>query len=216
MLVVHAPDDASAGDGSLRDVPRDPLDPLARAAARGDDDAACALIVALGPAMLRATRAILGRAHPELEDVLQDATIATLGALASFRGECSVQHFACRIATMTSLAARRRLRVRARVRGDEPREEAAAAPAGDERLPIHDAVAARSRDALRTLLDELPDAQAETLVLHCVLGYTNDEIARAMGVPLNTVRSRLRLSKEALRERIAGDTLLLETLRGES
>jgi RNA polymerase sigma-70 factor (ECF subfamily) len=36
-----------------------------------------------------------------------------------------------------------------------------------------------------------------------------------MGVPLNTVRSRVRLAKEALRRRIDADPALREILRGD-
>jgi RNA polymerase sigma-70 factor (ECF subfamily) len=39
-----------------------------------------------------------------------------------------------------------------------------------------------------------------------------EEVAEATGVPLNTVRSRLRLAKEALRRRILEDPALAATL----
>jgi RNA polymerase sigma-70 factor (ECF subfamily) len=35
-----------------------------------------------------------------------------------------------------------------------------------------------------------------------VLGWSLEEVASATGVPVNTVRSRVRLAKEALRRRI--------------
>jgi RNA polymerase sigma-70 factor (ECF subfamily) len=69
-------------------------------------------------------------------------------------------------------------------------------------LPGDHAVAERQKDLLRTLLAELPAAQSEALALHVVLGYSVEEVASATGVVLNTVRSRLRLAKEALRQRI--------------
>ena len=58
---------------------------------------------------------------------------------------------------------------------------------------------------MRTLLGEIPDAQAETIVLRLALGHSIDEIAVITTAPINTVRSRLRLAKEALRSRIEAD-----------
>lgn len=45
-----------------------------------------------------------------------------------------------------------------------------------------------------------------------MLGYSLDEIAEASGTPLNTIRSRLRLAKQALRRKIEADPSLLEEL----
>jgi len=76
-------------------------------------------------------------------------------------------------------------------------------------------LASRRRGVLRRLCDELPSPQSEALVLHCVLGMTVEEVASAAGCPRNTVKSRLRLAKEALRERIQSDSALEEMLGGE-
>jgi RNA polymerase sigma-70 factor (ECF subfamily) len=62
------------------------------------------------------------------------------------------------------------------------------------------------------LLDELPPAQAEVLVFHCALGFTVEEVASAVGRPAETVRSRLRLAKQALREKIEASSELAEIL----
>jgi RNA polymerase sigma-70 factor (ECF subfamily) len=55
---------------------------------------------------------------------------------------------------------------------------------------------------VRELCDQLSAPQAEALALHFVLGYTVQEAAALLCVPLETVRSRLRLAKQALRERV--------------
>jgi RNA polymerase sigma-70 factor (ECF subfamily) len=68
---------------------------------------------------------------------------------------------------------------------------------------------------LRTLLEELPEIQAETFALRVALGYSMQEVAAATGAPVNTVRSRLRLAREALRRRIEQDPSLSEVLGGE-
>jgi len=45
-----------------------------------------------------------------------------------------------------------------------------------------------------------------------VLGWSLEEIASHAGVPINTVRSRIRLAKEAMRRRIEATRALREEL----
>ena len=62
--------------------------------------------------------------------------------------------------------------------------------------PEEEACAAHRRETLRALVGGLPELQAETFALRVALGYSLQEVAETTGVPLNTVRSRLRLAKE--------------------
>ena len=71
--------------------------------------------------------------------------------------------------------------------------------------PCEATIAERRRELLRTLLREMPETQAETLMLRLALGHSVEEIASITNAPLNTVRSRLRLAKEALRSRVGND-----------
>jgi RNA polymerase sigma factor (sigma-70 family) len=180
-------------------------------AATGNPEAAATLIVHVGGPMLRVVRKVLGRANPDVDDVAQDAVVALLQALAMFRGECSVDHFARRIALLTALAARRRVQLRAR-RADADGSTLVDDIAGQDPSPLAGTVATRRRELVRRLLDELPDVIAEALALHFILGYTVEEIAAAASVPVNTVWSRLRLGKRALRRKLTGDTRLAEML----
>jgi RNA polymerase sigma factor (sigma-70 family) len=189
----------------------DELLPLARATIAGDEDAAGTLVAHLGRSILAVVRRVLGRECPDVDDVTQDAVIAFLDSLATFRGECSVCHFAQRIAILTALTAQRRLRLRERV---TPATDAAAEHAADDAAasPLDGAAARRRGALLRDLLAELPDVIAESLGMHYVLGYTVEEIAVIAGVSPNTVWSRLRLGKLALRRKLHGDTTLAERL----
>jgi RNA polymerase sigma factor (sigma-70 family) len=177
----------------------------------GDRKATRSLLGAVGPAMLRAIRKVLARSTNEVEDVAQEAMEALIAALPSFRGECPVLHFARRVAVLTALANRRRLDLRARWTADasgltEP-EGVAAGLSPAEALLLRG-----RREALEALLDELPSNQAEVLVLHVALGFTIDEIAGAVGRPAETIRSRLRHAKRALRDRIQASPALSEIL----
>ena len=151
--------------------------------------------------MLNIVRRVLGRAHADVDDVTQDAVIALLDALGSFRGESSVAHFANRIALLTALGARRRLGVR--LRWSETTQELLDDPTAREHSsPLATALASRRRELLRQLLDELPEVIAEALALHFILGYTVEEIAASARVSSNTVWSRLRLGKRALKRKL--------------
>jgi RNA polymerase sigma-70 factor (ECF subfamily) len=59
-------------------------------------------------------------------------------------------------------------------------------------------------DLLRELR-ALPTRQAAALVLRHYHGYTNREIARALGVPERTIASRLIRARTRLQLRLAGD-----------
>jgi RNA polymerase sigma-70 factor, ECF subfamily len=177
----------------------------------GDRKAMRTLLVSLGPPMLQVIRRVLGACHPDVEDTLQEATIALVRALASFRGECSVQHFGCRIATFTAISCYRR---RAGARTDSLSDHDD--PTDVEHEPGSDGgeqvTAMRRRQLVRRLLADLPNVQGEALALHCMAGFTVSELASATSVPRETARSRLRLAKAALRERIVADPAAAELL----
>jgi len=174
---------------------------------RGERAATATLLTSVGHSMLQMIRRVLGGNDPDVEDVFQESLMALVKALPAFRGDCSTRHFACRIATLTALKARRRRRAGIQevlLAGDEAPGESA-----DER---DWALASCRRQTLRRLLDELPGVQAEALVLHYIAGLTVEEIASTLGAAAETVRSRLRLAKTALRERAATDPSMLALL----
>jgi RNA polymerase sigma factor (sigma-70 family) len=194
-----------------RESKPDDLGQLVAAVCGGDPDAAATLIAHLGGSILKVVRKVLGRHDADVDDVAQDAVIAFLDALTKFRGECSVARFAQRIALLTALDSRRRTHLRARWSETQDYD---VAPVGDQDpdSPLATTVASRRRALVLRLLDELPDVIAEALALHFVLGYTVEEIAAAAAVSPNTVWSRLRLGKQALRRRLKGDARLAEIL----
>jgi len=190
--------------------PEGDLKDLARRAAGGDRRAAHALLLRVGPSMLRAVRRVLARRTEDVEDVVQEAMQALVDALPGFRGQCTVLHFAWRVAVLTALANRRRLDLRAQwSAGATP----AIDPAADGPSPAEATLLRSRREALSALLDQLPPDQAEVLVLHAAYGFTIEELAGAVGRPPETIRSRLRLAKRALRDRIGASPELAEVLR---
>jgi RNA polymerase sigma-70 factor (ECF subfamily) len=165
----------------------------------------------IAPFVLKVVRSVVGRDHADVDDVAQDAVIAVLASLDSFRADSTVLHYAGRIALFTALGARKREKARRR-RVDEEPTESIEGP----QSPLAELVASRRRDILLALLDELPEPTAEALALHFILGHTVAEIAGAAGISVNTVWSRLRLGREALQRRLSRDKRLADLLRGSA
>ena len=203
---------ANESADSPRRGPPDRLASLAAAVAGGDPGAVRTFINAVGGTVLVAVRMVLGPRHHDVDDVTQDAIIGLLEALPRFRGDCSVAHFAGRVAVLTAMAARRRQQTRDRWVVPEDDVGGDFAPTGPESSPLVHLERARRRDAVRRLLDDLPESLGEAMALHFMLGHTAQEIAAATQVSVNTVWSRLRLGRERLRHKLEADTSLSEEL----
>jgi RNA polymerase sigma factor (sigma-70 family) len=202
--------EAPSGLGTAEDE-QHALDLTARASA-GDLPATQEFLGMVSPLVARVVTGVLGAAHADLDDVVQQSLIAILRALPAFRGDCHPIGYASRIAFRTALRARRRNRL------DATRRQLLVRLTSHEHgtTPSHEEAGERRRKLLRELLEDLPEEQAETLALRVVLGWSLDEIARATSAPVNTVRSRVRLAKDALRRRIESTPELALQLRGDS
>jgi RNA polymerase sigma-70 factor (ECF subfamily) len=170
-----------------------------------DPDALRRLLLAMAPAVRRLCRGVLGTEHPELEDAVQEALSAIAEALPQYRHECPLQFYALRIAWHRSLTLKRRGRKQRQVFvGMSDYRESADEAAS----PLQNASAVELRAALDAALGKLPDEQAEALVLRVVLGFSIAEIASICEVSVNTIKTRLRLGKEALRRRLKTEPIL--------
>ena len=72
-------------------------------------------------------------------------------------------------------------------------------PSGDPD-PSDDVERSELREKVRAALNELPDEQREVLELGYFSGMSQSEIAEATGEPLGTVKTRMRLAMQKLRE----------------
>jgi len=179
------------------------LTPLVLRAQQGEPDAINQVVSELAPGVLRALTALLGRQHPDIEDLAQDVLLAVIAALPDFRGDSTLLHFAVRIAARKSVLVRRRTRsVLGWLESFWQEEHPLRHP---PTVALEELRGERQRALLRLLLSELPDAQAEALLLRVVCGHSIEEISTITQTPFNTVRSRLRLAKEALRQRIEAE-----------
>lgn len=137
----------------------------------------------------------------DAEEVAQDAFVRAWRALPAFRGESAFGTWLHRIVTRVALdrraqgARRRRLEV-----GLDPAglEDAAARAAAGAPVPLEeDRITARARAALVAALSE---AQRTAVTLHYLEDRPVLEVAQAMGVPENTVKTHLARARAVMRE----------------
>lgn len=176
-----------------------PTDRDAAAPMSSESTSPAAQLRSVAPRLLRVCRGVLGPG-PDAEDATQESLIALVQALPGFRGESSLETFATRIALRTAWRARERRTQRAQRTSpiDEDRDDPGDAASANAELRV----------IVRSLLGVLPIVQAEALLLRFVLGHSLQEIADICGAPLNTVRSRIRLAREALQRRLASEERL--------
>lgn len=188
----------------------DPLLALLPAVREGDRAATRRLLDAVAPTVRQVVGGAMGHAHPDLDDVSQECLVAIVRALASFRGECRVRHYAARIAVRIAREARtRRRRSDSRHAGLDDLDGLS-----DDRSLSEDSARARRGALWRKLLASLPEAQAEAMIMRVVLDWTLEEMSEATGAPVNTLRSRVRLAREALREQIERNPRYADLMEG--
>ena len=132
------------------------------------------------------------RSKAEAEDVVQDTFLEVWRRASEFdgsRGELSSWIMA--MARSRSIDKIRRAKVRARYAQAEPEQPPPSTP--DEQAGQH-----RDGVKLRGLLETLPPEQRSALELAYFDGLTQQQIADRTGLPLGTVKTRLRLALEKL------------------
>lgn len=152
------------------------------------------------PYVLATLRRLGGRVA-DLEDLAHEVFVVVHRRLPDYDASRPLRPWlfgiALRIASDDRRLARRRWE-----RGDEGETEAAVAKeVGPERAAID----AERRALVLRALDALDLDKRALIVLHDIDGEPMPEIAHALGVPLNTAYSRLRLARERFREAIRKD-----------
>ncbi|MCA9673375.1 MAG: RNA polymerase sigma factor [Myxococcales bacterium] len=165
------------------------IDARVRAAAAGDARAVRALLSELLPRSRNLVRYLV-RGDADVDDIAQEALVAVLRGLPTYRADGSFRAWSDRITARVTFAYLKRTRSRREV--ELPDLSLVADPGAPP-----DEYAIR-RQTVR-MLDRLPDDQRQVLVLHHVMGMSLPEVAGELCVPLETARSRLRLAKQKLR-----------------
>jgi RNA polymerase sigma-70 factor, ECF subfamily len=136
------------------------------------------------------------------EDVVQEAFLSIWRSGARFdRARGSVRAWTLGIVRNRAIDTLRRLSGNAPKLDfdDEATLEQRSSPDRTDELAIQNESAAEVRGALR----ELPDEQSKVIQLAYFGGFSHSEIAEMLGMPLGTVKGRMRLGIEKIRTQIA-------------
>jgi RNA polymerase sigma-70 factor (ECF subfamily) len=149
--------------------------------------------------VFRAARAIVKR-DDEAEDVMQDAYVRAYVHLAGFRGEASFATWVTRIAVHEALA---RVRHERRFAPQELRIQGLTSSCGDYvASPEEQVSGAELRVILDRAIDALPDDFRLAFVLRAVEQMSSAETAEILGIPEQTVKTRLFRARERLRHEV--------------
>lgn len=165
-------------------------DAILAARSADGDTIAFAILVRRRLPYLRAFALRLTGSSADADDAVQEALISAWGALPTLEDPSKVR------AWLLSILARKatdRLRQR---KPSWPLDEERADDT--ERGPEARAIATTRLDALRALLDRLPDGQRQCWMLREVAGYSYSEIAIELGMSAQTVRGKLARARSAV------------------
>jgi RNA polymerase sigma-70 factor (ECF subfamily) len=150
--------------------------------------------------LYRVARAIL-RDDAEAEDVMQQAYVNAYANLRQFGGKAQFPTWLTRIAINEALA---RLRRRGRYEplDDEPSNVETFMPQPPSRNPEEQAFTGELRSLLEWAVDRLPDGGREVFVMREVEGMSTADVASALEVSEDVVKTRLSRARAALRRDI--------------
>jgi RNA polymerase sigma-70 factor, ECF subfamily len=178
----------SEGEGSVTKTE------LVRQARAGDRDAFDLLLTAVIDHLYRIARLIL-RDYDSAEDAVQEALVHCWRDLPGLRDPDRFDAWLNRLllhAVTDEARRRRRSGASIRVLQGEPTQPDGTGPLAD-------------RDQLARVFDRLSIDHRTIVVLHHYLGFTVDEAATTIGIPVGTAKSRLHYATEALRAALEAD-----------
>lgn len=162
--------------------------------AQGDHQALGELYARFRPSLYRYLWHYLHGDACLVEEVMQDTFVAVWRTATAFRGEARVATWVFRIARYSASHVRQRPRTAMAQTvslSDVEENEDFLVPVGHEEHTI-------ARLALQDALARLSDKQRAAVLLVFVHGFTSEEAARILDVPLGTVKSRLHAARALL------------------
>ncbi len=172
---------------------------------RGDQHALEALFARHSGALYQSALKLLGN-HEDAEDALQEGMLAAFKNLRRFEGRSKFSSWLTRIVINAALMRLRSQRLRQAVSMDEPLGETELTLADQFGDPTPGPEELYAREELRDLLEQelaaLPREMRTAVVLRDLEGLSTQEAAETLGVPENTLKSRLHRARLRLAERI--------------
>ena len=172
----------------------------------GDESAFDEIVARYRPEMFRVALGVL-KNHADAEEIAQDTFVRAHGALAEFRGDCSLVTWLHRIAV--NLARNRYWYFFRRCRhasvsfncafSDDNPATLAELVASAAASPSQEAITREFSALVSACMGRLGASQREILVLRIYVHRSYDEIAREQGVGMGPVKSRIARARERLR-----------------
>jgi RNA polymerase sigma-70 factor (ECF subfamily) len=192
---------------------------LVEAARQGDDAAFRALYRTHRSEVHRVVYRLIGPTA-DMEDIVQEVFIQVHRSLGNFRGQAKFSTWLHRVAVNVALQHLRKKKTTIKTR---PEDSSATATVEDGGVPTphEDAETHERLAAVRRALDKLSPKKRAVVVLHDMQGLDAHAIAKIVGAPVFTVRTRLfygrkELYREILKEpAFAGDISAAELQRSD-
>lgn len=147
--------------------------------------------------------------NTDLDDVVQEVFLQVFRSIRDFRGNSRFSTWLYRVTVNVVLMHRRALRSRPMFEELPPMRS----PSDPRPLP-DEQVARRARvEAFQRLLDRLSEKKRTVFVLHELEGISPSEIARIVGAPVLTVRTRLFYARRELAQMLEEEPTLAPLLR---
>ena len=140
---------------------------------------------------------------PEAEDIGQEVFLRFYQSLGKFRGESSVGTYLSRIAINLAINELRRRRYRKKFFSLRANKGMANSTSIEDKQPQQDI-----KNMVRQALQQLEPKSRSVIVLRLINGYSSQETADILGLPLGTVLSRLARAQMKLKK-------ILKPLMGE-
>lgn len=191
------------GNMTVRDDDRELVESLRRA----EPGAVEALVDRYAGWIYRVAARVLGDRR-DAEEVTQDVLMTVVRKIGTFKGESKLSSWLYRIAANAAYE-----RARGRGRRTEVSLEAVLPVFDAEGRHVHPvvdwsrewedpAVAGEMREVLERAISELPEDYRVVLVLRDVEGVSNEEVARALGLTVAAVNSRLHRARLFVRQQV--------------
>lgn len=142
----------------------------------------------------------------DAEEVLQEVFLQAWEQARSFDAErCSVARWLVVLARSRAIDRRRGRFYRLRSEVEAELDARLDSLSSSQPSPLDAAVLEERGALVRKLLEQMPETQRDVMRLSYFKGYSHREIADELELPLGTVKSRLRLGLDALRELLVAE-----------
>lgn len=159
----------------------------------GDKEAFGQLVTAFQTRVFRVAYGIVGRKE-DAEDIAQDTFVKAYHSMRDLKADVTFYSWLMRIAANTSMNYKKNLYRQYFVPMDEVSE-----PVDHEETPEEAMERVEGNARVTALLAELPREHRTVLSLRELGGFSYDEIADILDIPLGTVKSRMNHGRDKLR-----------------